>query len=82
MLHPLSHAFTVRFCVTISALVGLMGLCAWEQFRYRQRKAHLAGPTWTVPLVGAILDSLYPTFESYLEKWKSGPLSVVTVFQR
>jgi len=32
--------------------------------------------------MGAFLDSLNPTFEGYLSKWESGPLSCVSVFHK
>jgi len=53
-----------------------------EQVSYRRKKKALPGPAWKIPVIGAFLDSLYPTFEGYLTKWYSGPLSCVAVFNR
>ncbi|PRP89669.1 C-22 sterol desaturase Erg5 [Planoprotostelium fungivorum] len=58
------------------------GLLALEQISYRRKKKDLPGPTWKIPIIGAFLDSLYPTFDGYLAKWYSGPLSCVAVFDR
>lgn len=46
-------------------LSALIVLLAAEQWRYRNRKGSAAGPAWTIPLMGAFLDSMHPTFEGY-----------------
>ncbi|KDN53595.1 putative ERG5-C-22 sterol desaturase [Tilletiaria anomala UBC 951] len=51
-----------------------------EQANYRSKKAHLPGPTWTIPVIGQFMDSLHPTLENYMKGWNSGPLSVASVF--
>jgi len=60
----------------------ITGLLAAEQVVYWRKKKDLPGPAWKIPIIGAFLDSLYPTFEGYLSKWYSGPLSCVAVFDR
>ncbi|BFZ57218.1 RNA polymerase C-22 sterol desaturase [Savitreella phatthalungensis] len=64
--------------VLTAVLVILVG----EQLRYRRRKGVIAGPTWTIPLMGAFLDSMHPTMEGYMSKWRSGALSCVSVFHK
>ncbi|ORY74124.1 cytochrome P450 [Protomyces lactucae-debilis] len=53
-----------------------------EQVRYRNRKQGIAGPAFTIPIMGAFLDSMHPTFEGYFSKWESGALSCVSVFHK
>ncbi|KAI8082634.1 cytochrome P450 [Gilbertella persicaria] len=65
--------------VVCSAVVGLF---AYEQYIYLKKKKNLPGPTLKIPIIGAFMDSLYPTFEGYMSKWKSGELSCVSVFDR
>eukprot|EP01117_Protostelium_nocturnum_P004607 TRINITY_DN1666_c0_g1_i1.p1 TRINITY_DN1666_c0_g1~~TRINITY_DN1666_c0_g1_i1.p1 ORF type:complete len:518 (-),score=174.92 TRINITY_DN1666_c0_g1_i1:210-1763(-) len=66
----------------VLAAAAVTGALAFEQFSYRRKKQNLPGPKWKIPIIGAFLDSLYPTFEGYLAKWYSGPLSCVGVFDR
>ncbi|KAK0547162.1 RNA polymerase C-22 sterol desaturase [Tilletia horrida] len=63
---------------TILAVVA--SLLIAEQVLYRKRKAHLPGPTWTIPIIGKFADSLKPSLENYQKGWNSGPLSVASVF--
>lgn len=35
-----------------------------------------------LPFIGPFLESVYPDFEVYNDKWKSGPLSCVSVFHK
>ncbi|KAI9268198.1 cytochrome P450 [Phascolomyces articulosus] len=65
--------------IVCSAVVGLF---AYEQYWYLSKKKSLPGPKFKIPIIGAFLDSLYPTFEGYMSKWKSGELSCVSVFDR
>ncbi|KAL0096178.1 cytochrome P450 CYP61 [Phycomyces blakesleeanus] len=65
--------------VICSAVVGLF---AYEQYVYLNKKKGLPGPQFKIPIIGAFTDSLYPTFEGYMSKWKSGELSCVSVFDR
>ncbi|CAO3649310.1 unnamed protein product [Cunninghamella blakesleeana] len=65
--------------VVCSAIVGLF---AYEQYVYLRKKKSLPGPKLKIPIIGAFMDSLYPTFEGYMSKWKSGELSCVGVFDR
>jgi len=67
--------------LTLAASI-ISALLVLEQVVYRRKKKDLPGPTWKVPIIGAFLDSLYPTFQGYLDKWYSGPLSCVSVFDR
>ncbi|RUS25940.1 cytochrome P450 [Jimgerdemannia flammicorona] len=68
----------------VTIVVGFLvaGLLVWEQVSYRRKKQHLPGPDVKQPIIGALLESLHPTFDGYLSKWNSGPLSCVSVFNR
>jgi C-22 sterol desaturase len=70
--------------ISTTALVcsAVFGLFAYEQFVYLRKKKSLPGPSFKIPIIGAFFDSLYPTFEGYMSKWKSGELSCVGVFDR
>jgi len=50
--------------------------------KYQMNRKGIAGPRWKIPIMGSFLDSLHPTFEGYLSKWESGPLSCVSVFHK
>jgi sterol 22-desaturase len=50
--------------------------------KYQINKKGIAGPRFKIPVMGSFLDSLHPTFEGYLSKWESGPLSCVSVFHK
>ncbi|BFZ61456.1 RNA polymerase C-22 sterol desaturase [Saitoella coloradoensis] len=64
------------------AATSLAILLVAEQIRYLNRKQGIAGRAWTIPIVGEFLGSMHPTFEGYLAKWESGPLSCVSVFHK
>ena len=64
------------------SVAALAGLFLWEQIDYLRKKRHLPGPSYKVPLIGSMMDSMRPTFEKYNSKWKSGNLSCVSVFNR
>lgn len=64
------------------AITIILGLLVWEQIDYLRKKKHLPGPTFKVPLIGSMMDSMAPTFDKYNSKWKSGNLSCVSVFNR
>ncbi|KAB8337162.1 hypothetical protein FH972_021466 [Carpinus fangiana] len=49
---------------------------------YIWRKGTIVGPTFKMPFIGPFLDSMDPKFEEYNAKWKSGPLSCVSVFHK
>jgi C-22 sterol desaturase len=70
--------------VSTTAIVcsAIVGLFAYEQYVYLKKKKSLPGPSFKIPIIGAFMDSLYPTFEGYMGKWKSGELSCVSVFDR
>lgn len=63
-----------------SVLVLVATILIAEQIVYRQRKAHLPGAAWTLPIIGKFADSLNPSLENYRKGWDSGPLSVASVF--
>jgi len=67
---------------TACIVTGLVGLFAYEQYVYLKKKQNLPGPTYKIPIIGALMDSVNPTFEGYMSKWKSGELSCVGVFDR
>jgi C-22 sterol desaturase len=62
---------------TATIVVTLLVL---EQAVYRYKKKHLPGSTWTIPLIGKFVDSLYPSVENYCKQWAQGDLSAVSVF--
>jgi C-22 sterol desaturase len=64
------------------AVTVILGLLVWEQIDYLRKKKHLPGPVFKVPIIGAMMDSMKPTFEGYNAKWQSGDLSCVSVFNR
>ncbi|KAI8997267.1 cytochrome P450 [Pilobolus umbonatus] len=67
---------------TIVICSAVLSLFAYEQYIYLKKKKCLPGPSLKIPIIGAFMDSLYPTFEGYMSKWKSGDLSCVSVFDR
>lgn len=64
------------------AIIIILGLLVWEQITYLSKKKHLPGPSYKIPIIGAMMDSMKPTFEGYVIKWESGDLSCVSVFNR
>lgn len=69
---------TATWLYTTGAL--LITLLAVEQWVYRQKKQHLPGDKWTIPLIGKFADSMKPTMEGYMKQWNSGALSAISVF--
>ena len=67
--------WTIAIAIIISILI-------FDQVRYLLYKQNIAGPKFTIPIMGAFLDSMNPTFENYLAQWNSGPLSCVSVFHQ
>ncbi|CAO3669228.1 unnamed protein product [Umbelopsis ramanniana] len=67
---------------TAVVVTTLVGLFAYEQYVYLKKKQNLPGPKYKIPIIGALMDSMNPTFDGYLSKWKSGELSCVGVFDR
>jgi C-22 sterol desaturase len=63
---------------TAAAIV--FALLALEQGVYRAKKRHLPGPGWTIPVIGKFADSMNPSMDKYKTQWRSGALSVVSVF--
>ncbi|KAG1462293.1 hypothetical protein G6F46_004331 [Rhizopus delemar] len=64
------------------ASAAVAGFLVWEQVDYHRKKRHLPGPSFKMPLIGSLMDSMEPTFDKYNSKWKSGNLSCVSVFNR
>jgi C-22 sterol desaturase len=58
----------------------LLSLLFIEQWVYRQKKQHLPGDKWTIPIIGKFADSMKPTMEGYMKQWNSGALSAISVF--
>ena len=50
--------------------------------RYIWQKGSIEGPWLKTPFIGPFLESVNPKFEQYDAKWKSGPLSCVSVFHK
>lgn len=65
---------------TATILTVIISLLLLEQVVYRQKKKHLAGDKWTIPIIGKFADSLNPTLANYKKQWYSGALSCVSVF--
>nr|AIY55348.1 cytochrome P450 monooxygenase CYP-X [Wickerhamiella domercqiae] len=64
-------------------LVSLVALMILDQTTYLRNKGSIAGPRFKVwPIIGPFLESMDPKFEEYEAKWKSGPLSCVSVFHK
>lgn len=66
--------------IVYAALAVIASLLILEQTVYWQKKSHLPGPSWTIPIIGKFADSRNPTLENYQKSWDSGPLSAVSVF--
>lgn len=75
-------ALNTQPSTTVLVCSALVGLFAYEQYVYLKKKRSLPGPLLKIPIIGAFMDSLYPTFEGYMSKWRSGELSCVSVFDR
>ncbi|VUC37951.1 unnamed protein product [Clonostachys rosea] len=57
-------------------------LVAYDQISYLLNKGSIVGPAFKEPFIGPFLQSVNPKFEEYYAKWKSGPLSCVSVFHK
>ncbi|KAI4133543.1 MAG: hypothetical protein LQ347_002135 [Umbilicaria vellea] len=64
------------------AFTILSVLVAYDQIMYFLNKGSIVGPTFKEPFIGPFLQSVNPKFEEYYAKWKSGPLSCVSVFHK
>ncbi|KAI5455024.1 RNA polymerase C-22 sterol desaturase [Naganishia albida] len=65
----------------VGSLLALVAtLLVIEQVVYRNKKAHLPGARWTIPVIGKFADSMNPRLENYKKQWASGALSAVSVF--
>lgn len=49
---------------------------------YIYQKANITGPAMKIPFMGPFLESVYPVFSRYEEKWASAELSCVSVFHK
>lgn len=65
---------------TATLLITVISLLVLEQLVYRQKKGHLPGDKWTIPVIGKFKDSLNPSIANYKRQWYSGALSAVSVF--
>lgn len=64
-------------------LTLLSVVLVWDQVAYQLNKQSIAGPKYKVwPIIGPFLESLDPKFDEYVAKWKSGPLSCVSIFHK
>ncbi len=55
----------------------------YDQVMYQIRKGSIAGPRFKfLPFAGPFFQSMNPKFEEYMDKWKSGPLSCVSIFHK
>ncbi|CAO1635050.1 unnamed protein product [Sympodiomycopsis kandeliae] len=77
-LPSLKGASWLDISFTVLAIIATVLLL--EQAAYRRKKQDLPGPTWTIPVIGKFVDSLYPSMANYQKGWNSGPLSVASVF--
>ncbi|RYO76487.1 hypothetical protein DL766_002621 [Monosporascus sp. MC13-8B] len=78
------YVFDVISNATISTwLFTLVAIAvAYDQVSYWLQKGSIVGPRFKEPFVGPFLQSLNPKMEEYIAKWKSGPLSCVSVFHK
>lgn len=66
--------------IIYTSIALVLGLLILEQTVYRAKKGGLPGSTWTIPIIGKFVDSMYPTLENYQKQWNAGELSVLSVF--
>jgi C-22 sterol desaturase len=78
--YSMDKAHTNSKTITATVLTLVISLLILEQVVYRNKKQHLPGSTWTIPVIGKFADSLNPTLENYKKAWNAGPLSCVSVF--
>lgn len=77
-LHHIANVSTWQFCLLI-----LVVLVLYDQILYIYNKGSIAGPKLKIwPFMGPFLESVNPKFEEYEAKWRSGPLSCVSVFHK
>ncbi|RYP06001.1 hypothetical protein DL765_009649 [Monosporascus sp. GIB2] len=81
---PVDYVLDVISNATISTwLCTLIAIAvAYDQVSYWLQKGSIVGPRFKEPFVGPFLQSLNPKMEEYIAKWKSGPLSCVSVFHK
>lgn len=66
-----------------SLFLCVIALVVFDQVSYLQKKGSIAGPRFKLwPIIGPFLESMNPKFEEYEAKWRSGPLSCVSVFHK
>ncbi|KAK7957128.1 cytochrome p450 61 [Apiospora aurea] len=73
----ISNAGILTWIATLLALA-----IAYDQISYQLSKGNIVGPAFKEPFIGPFLQSVNPKFEEYYAKWKSGPLSCVSVFHK
>ncbi|KAI9819770.1 MAG: RNA polymerase C-22 sterol desaturase [Phylliscum demangeonii] len=64
------------------ALTVMVMVVVYDQVCYIRNKGSLVGPTFKIPFMGPFLESVYPQFERYQQKWTSADLSCVSVFHK
>ncbi|KAI1457549.1 cytochrome P450 61 [Annulohypoxylon moriforme] len=77
VLDTIANASVMTWVFTILAMA-----VAYDQISYLVQKGSIVGPSFKMPFMGPFIESLDPKFEEYLGKWKSGPLSCVSVFHK
>ncbi|GAM84568.1 hypothetical protein ANO11243_025640 [Dothideomycetidae sp. 11243] len=66
-----------------TVILTLLALCVgYDQISYQIQKGSIVGPKFKEPFIGPFLESVFPKFEKYHAKWKSGELSCVSVFHK
>lgn len=63
-------------------LTLFLAAVVYDQVNYIAQKGSIVGPSFKLPFMGPFLESMDPKFEEYYAKWKSGPLSCVSVFHK
>jgi C-22 sterol desaturase len=78
---PKSFSFqSPNFTSLYTTIAIVISLLILEQVVYRNKKRHLPGSKWTIPIIGKFADSMSPSMEGYMKQWNSGALSAISVF--
>lgn len=78
---PKSFSFqSPNFTSLYTTIAVVISLLILEQAVYRNKKRHLPGSKWTIPIIGKFADSMSPSMEGYIKQWNSGALSAISVF--
>ncbi|KAI9886688.1 MAG: exocyst complex component exo70 [Watsoniomyces obsoletus] len=76
-----SRAMAGMSAWTVLATI-MLALVLYDQCRYIWNKGSIEGPWFKIPFMGPFLESIYPDFNKYVDKWNSGELSCVSVFHK